>query len=68
MDGHDAWIIEMHLTFDIPGIKTKGEGRRSWSSGWEPATGSRVVLLLHPGHLTTFTWPAEDALDGLRVT
>jgi hypothetical protein len=25
VDGHQAWIIESHLTFDIPEIKTKGE-------------------------------------------
>lgn len=25
VDGHDAWLIESHLTFDVPGIKTKGE-------------------------------------------
>ena len=25
VDGHAAYLIESHLTFDIPGIKTKGE-------------------------------------------
>jgi hypothetical protein len=25
VDGHDAYLIESHLTFDIPGIKAKGE-------------------------------------------
>ena len=25
VDGHEAYLIESHLTFDIPGIKTKGE-------------------------------------------
>lgn len=25
VDGHQAYLIESHLTFDIPGIKTKGE-------------------------------------------
>jgi hypothetical protein len=25
VDGHDAWLIESHLTFDVPGIRTKGE-------------------------------------------
>jgi hypothetical protein len=25
VDGHDGWLVESHLTFDIPGLKTKGE-------------------------------------------
>ena len=25
VDGHEAYLIESHLTFDIPGIKAKGE-------------------------------------------
>ncbi|GAA3703973.1 hypothetical protein GCM10022204_21660 [Microlunatus aurantiacus] len=25
VDGHEAYVIESHLTFDIPGIKAKGE-------------------------------------------
>jgi len=25
VDGHQAWLIESHLTFEVPGIKTKGE-------------------------------------------
>jgi hypothetical protein len=25
IDGHDGWIVESHLTFDIKGLKTKGE-------------------------------------------
>ncbi|HEY5979950.1 MAG TPA: DUF2510 domain-containing protein [Microlunatus sp.] len=25
VDGHEAYLIEAHLTFDIPGIRTKGE-------------------------------------------
>ncbi len=25
VDGHDAWLLESHLTFDIPNLKTKGE-------------------------------------------
>lgn len=25
VDGHDAWYLKTHLTFDIPGLKTKGE-------------------------------------------
>lgn len=25
VDGHDAWLLEMHLSFDIPGLKEKGE-------------------------------------------
>ncbi len=25
VDGRDAWLIESHLCFDVPGIRTKGE-------------------------------------------
>ena len=25
VDGHDSWIIETHLSFDIPMLKEKGE-------------------------------------------
>ena len=25
IDGHDAWLVESHLTFDIAGLKAKGE-------------------------------------------
>ncbi|MGL5406704.1 MAG: DUF2510 domain-containing protein [Propionibacteriaceae bacterium] len=25
VDGHEAWLLKMHLTFDIPNLKTKGE-------------------------------------------
>ncbi|MET0695168.1 MAG: hypothetical protein ABWY56_14640, partial [Propionibacteriaceae bacterium] len=25
VDGHDAWVIESHLTFDLPDVETKGE-------------------------------------------
>ena len=25
IDGHDAWLVESHLTFDIEGLVTKGE-------------------------------------------
>ena len=25
IDGHEGWLVESHLTFDIPGLKTKGE-------------------------------------------
>ncbi len=25
IDGHDAWLVESHLTFDIEGLTTKGE-------------------------------------------
>ena len=25
IDGHEAWIVESQLTFDITGLKTKGE-------------------------------------------
>ena len=25
IDGHEAWIVESHLTFDITGLETKGE-------------------------------------------
>jgi peptide subunit release factor RF-3 len=25
IDGHDGWVVESQLSFDIPGLKAKGE-------------------------------------------
>lgn len=30
VSGYDAWLLETHLTFDIPGLDVKGERPSSW--------------------------------------
>ena len=69
VDGHDAWIIEMHLTFDISGIKTKGEAATIVVVDTGAADGEAGLFYSSiPDTSPQFTRPAEDALDGLRVT
>lgn len=69
VDGHDAWIIEMHLTFDIPGIKTKGEAATIVVVDTGAADGEAGLFYSSiPDTSPQFTQPAEDALKGLQVS
>jgi Protein of unknown function (DUF2510) len=65
IDGHDAWLVESHLTFDIAGLKTKGEllivaivsaGNRSG-----------LYYASIPDTVPELVQPAHDALKELRV-
>jgi Protein of unknown function (DUF2510) len=65
IDGHDAWLVESHLTFDIPGLKTKGEllivavvsaGNRSG-----------LYCASIPDTTPELVEPARDALRDLQV-
>jgi hypothetical protein len=65
IDGHDAWLVESHLTFDIPGLKTKGEllivaivsaGNRSG-----------LYYASIPDTTPELVEPARDALKNLKV-
>ena len=68
VDGHDAWIIEMHLTFDISGIKTKGEAATIVVVDTGAADGEAGLFYSSiPDTSPQFTRPAEDALEGLQV-
>jgi hypothetical protein len=69
VDGHDAWIIEMHLTFDIPGIKTKGEAATIVVVDTGATDGEAGLFYSSiPDTSPQFTQPAADALKGLQVS
>jgi hypothetical protein len=72
IDGHDAWVVESHLTFDIAGLKTKGEllivaivsaGNRS-GLYYASIPDTTPGVLIDAGRLVQ---PARDALRNLQV-
>jgi hypothetical protein len=65
IDGHDAWLVESHLTFDIPGLKTKGELLivAIISAG----NGSGLYYASIPDTVPELVQPARDALKELKV-
>jgi hypothetical protein len=72
IDGHDAWLVESHLTFDIAGLKTKGEllivaivsaGNRS-GLYYASIPDTTPGLPIEGGQLVQ---PARDALKNLKV-
>jgi hypothetical protein len=65
IDGHDAWLVESQLTFDIAGLNTKGEllivaivsaGNRSG-----------LYYASIPDSVPELVQPARDALKNLKV-
>jgi hypothetical protein len=65
IDGHEAWLVESHLTFDIAGLKAKGEllivaivsaGNRSG-----------LYYASIPDTTPALVQPARDALKNLQV-
>jgi hypothetical protein len=65
IDGHEAWLVESHLTFDIAGLKAKGEllivaivsaGNRSG-----------LYYASIPDTTPDLVQPARDALKNLQV-
>ena len=65
IDGHEAWLVESHLTFDIAGLKAKGEllivaivsaGNRSG-----------LYYASIPDTTPELVQPARDALKNLKV-
>jgi hypothetical protein len=65
IDGHEAWLVESHLTFDIAGLKAKGEvlivaivsaGNRSG-----------LYYASIPDTTPELVQPARDALEQLQV-
>lgn len=66
IDGHDAWIIESQLSFDIDGLKTKGELMiiavvrvDDWRSG--------LFYASIPDTVPELVDPARQALEDLKV-
>ena len=65
IDGHDAWLVESHLTFDIAGLKTKGELLivAIVSAGMQ----SGLYYASIPDTAPELVQPARDALKNLQV-
>jgi hypothetical protein len=72
IDGHEAWLVESHLTFDVAGLKTKGEllivaivsaGNRS-GLYYASIPDTTPGVLIDAGRLVQ---PARDALEQLQV-
>lgn len=66
IDGHDAWIIESHLTFDVPGVKTKGEKLIVVVVDIGGGEGGLFYASI-PDTSPQHEEPARDALKGLTV-
>lgn len=66
LDGKDAWLIESHLTFDIPGLEAKGETLILMIVATGDATASLFYASI-PDTSPQFMQPARDALAELRV-
>ena len=65
IDGHEAWLVESHLTFDIAGLKTKVSC--SISRSFPPATGSGIYYASDPRHHARSRATNRDALRDLKV-
>lgn len=65
IDGHDGWLVESHLTFDIEGLETKGE----LLIVAIVSTGARSGLFYAsiPDTRPELVEPARDALRQLQV-
>ena len=69
VDGHRAWLIEMHLTFDIPGIQAKGEMATIVVVDTGAADGEAGLFYSSiPDTSPQFTAPAANALQQLQVS
>ncbi|SDE70313.1 Protein of unknown function [Auraticoccus monumenti] len=66
LDGKDAWLVESHLTFDIPDLETKGETLILMIVATGDATASLFYASI-PDTSPQFMQPARDALAELRV-
>ncbi|GAA2091687.1 hypothetical protein GCM10009841_00100 [Microlunatus panaciterrae] len=67
IDGHDAWIIESHLTFDVPDVRTKGELMIVVVVDVGDGEGGLFYASI-PDTSPQFEQPARDALAGLEVS
>jgi hypothetical protein len=66
IDGHDAWIVESKLTFDIPGLQTKGE-RLIVAIVQAGTDRSGLFYASIPDTTPQLLQPARDALAQLKV-
>jgi hypothetical protein len=65
VDGHDAWIVESQLGFDVPGIKAKSE--RLIVVIVDTGGDAGLFYASIPENAPELVQPARDALAGLRV-
>lgn len=66
VDGHDGWLIETRLSFDIPGLRTNGE----WLAVLIVDTGdarSSIFSASIPNTSPEWEAPARQAMADLRV-
>lgn len=66
VDGKDAWLVESHLTFDIPNLPTKGELLIVLIVASGEATSSLFYASI-PDDSPQFVEPARNAMKNLRV-
>lgn len=64
--GKDAWLVETHLTFDIAGLKTKGETAIVLIVATESDTSSLFYASI-PDTTPQYLQPARDAMAALTV-
>ncbi|MPM39036.1 hypothetical protein SDC9_85667 [bioreactor metagenome] len=66
IDGHDAWLVESKLSFDLRGLDTKGERLIVAIVSTGPSS-SGIFYASIPDTTPTLLEPARQALAGLRV-
>jgi hypothetical protein len=66
VDGRAAWLIEAHLSFSLPKIKTNGETMIIVVVDTVPGEGGLFYASV-PDTSPQFLEPARDALASLRV-
>jgi hypothetical protein len=66
IDGHDGWIVESQLSFDIPGLKTKGELLIVVIVSAGPRSGLYYASI--PDTTPELVKPARDLIKELKVT
>jgi hypothetical protein len=64
--GKDAWLVETHLTFDIPGLKTKGETAIVLIVATSTDASSLFYASI-PDTSPQYLQPARDAMAALKV-
>jgi hypothetical protein len=65
IDGHDAWIVESQLHFDIPGLRAKGE--RLIVAIVSAGSTSGLYYASIPDTRPSLVKPAREALSQLKV-
>jgi hypothetical protein len=65
VDGHDAWYLRSHLTFDIEGLQAKGEVMTVVVINAGATSGLYYASI--PDNAKQWQGPADQALEGLTV-